>query len=136
MEQKRIANMQLNHLGVIISNLTFVGFILIICTVFFYLFYAFLALIMIIPVLFTFGLILFSNADYFAWLSGDSTILTAMNDFSTALPVIAIATIAGSVISLLCLSFYKGQKSWWRIVLSIVIIVLSLLVAIGIIGVK
>lgn len=136
MEQKRIANMQLNHLGIILSNLSIVGFILVVSTVFFYLFYGFLVLIMIIPVLFTFGLILFSHPDYFGWLSGDSAILSTMNDFSTALPVIAIATIAGSVLSLLCLCFFKGQKSWWRIILSIVIIVLSILVAIGIIGVK
>lgn len=134
MEQKRIANMQLNHLGIIFSNLSFLGFVLIITAIFFYLFYAFLALIMIIPVILTFGLIMFSNPDYFSWLSGDSAILTAMNGFITYLPSIAIATVAGSVLSLLCLSFYKGQKSWWRIVLSIIIIVLSLLVAIGIIG--
>jgi len=135
MEQKRIANMQLNHLGIILSNLSFVGLILIISTIFFYLFYGLLVLIMILPVLFTLGAVLFANPDYFGWLSGDSAILTFMNNFTSALPVIAITTIVTSVLSLLCLCFFKGHKSWWRIVLCSIIIVLALLVAFGVIGV-
>lgn len=134
MEQKRIANMQLNHLGVILSNIALVGFLLMLGALLSFLIYGFIVLIMMIPVLFTLGLFLFSNPDYFSWLSADSGFFEFMTRFINYIPTIGICTVVASALSIVCIAFYKGQKSWWRIVLCSIIVVLSLLVAFGIIG--
>ncbi|NCB48804.1 MAG: hypothetical protein EOM55_04240 [Clostridia bacterium] len=134
MEQKRIANMQLNHLGIILSNLSIVGFLLMLGALLSFLLYGLIVVIMIIPVLFTLGLYLFAHPDYFSWLSADSGFFEFMTRFINYIPTIGICTVVASAISIVCLSFYKGQKSWWRIVLCGIIVVLALLVAFGIIG--
>lgn len=134
MEQKRIANMQLNHLGVILSNLSLFGLVLMLLVVSAVLIYGFLVLLAIIPVLFTFGLIVIGRPNYFDWLSDTSFLHRFIETAFSYLPLLAGVTLGLSVASVVCLSFYKGQKSWWRIVLSGILVVVALLIVTGVIG--
>jgi hypothetical protein len=138
MEQKKIANMQLNHLGIILSNISLAGLIFVLGIVSFYIFYAvftaIVTLILIIPVLVTFGLILFSKPDYFAWLDTGSGVVDFVSKILPAIPYVAGVTAVLAVLSIVCLSMYKGQKSVWRIVVSSIVVVLSIAVMICILG--
>ncbi len=131
MEQKRIANMQLNHLGIILSNISLVGLVLMVAGFLYFLVYAVIIIIMIIPVLFTFGLYLINNPNYFDWVNGSSDTITKLLAY---VPTVGIVSAVAAALSIVCLSMYKGQKSWWRIVFSGIIIVVSILVAVGVLG--
>ncbi len=134
MEQKRIANMQLNHLGIILSNLSLFGMVLMLLVVSAVLIYGFLVFLAIIPVILTLGLIALGRPDYFDWLSDSSFFHQFIETSFSLLPYVAWATLGVSVASILCLSFYKGQKSWWRIVLSSILVVATVLIVSGVIG--
>lgn len=134
MEQKRIANMQLNHLGIILSNLSIFGMALMLLVVSAVLIYGFLVLLAIIPVLFTLGLIVIGRPDYFDWLSDTSFLARFVDTAFSYLPLLAWVTLGLSVASIVCLSFYKGQKSWWRVVLCSILVVASVLIVAGVIG--
>ncbi len=129
-----MAQMTVNRLGTIISNLSLVATCLLplcIFSVFIPIFYYIMLFMMVI---FTLGLVFLTIPNFGSWFTFGGSMMEVISKVTGhALPVLIALSLGGAIVSMVLLLLDKNNRQWGRIGISIALCVIVLIVLIGIV---
>lgn len=123
----QIARLNIERLGKILSNFTFLGTIFAILPFVSFIFQIFYFLGLIIVVICTLGLIFLFYPEFSAWFNVVEVMAGTMEFLQKAIPYVTSINLGICVLSIILLCFgLKNKKSIWRIVMSSIFAIISL----------
>lgn len=134
MKQTKILRMETGRLGVILSNYSILGMLVIISSVLAMVMYGLSAIFWLILLIGTFGAILAIYPNYMQFFSKDNVYARFVEFVTPALPYIYWITLGTAIASIILMSFSYGKKPTAHIVLSSIIAGLCILFITGAIG--
>lgn len=134
MKQTKLLRMETSRLGVILSNYSILGMLVIISSVLAMVMYGLSAIFWLILLIGTLGAILAIYPDYMQFFSKDNLAARFVEFITPVLPYVYWITLGTAVVSIVLMSFSYGKKPTAHIVLSSIIAGLCILFITGAIG--
>lgn len=134
MKQTKLLRMETGRLGVILSNYSILGMLVIISSVLAMVMYGLSAIFWLILLIGTLGAILAIYPDYMQFFSKNNLAARFVEFITPALPYVYWITLGTAVVSIVLMSFSYGKKPTAHIVLSSIIAGLCIMFITGAIG--